>query len=66
MCSRRGWVTKMHCLFSSAAITFASPLRGGKGGVFVNTKMHRLFPRGNGNRGLLLEEKVARNVTDEV
>ena len=33
---------KMFCLFSSAVITFASPLRGGKGGVFVNTKMHRL------------------------
>ena len=38
---RRGRVTKMHCLFSSAVITFASPLRGGKGGVFVNTKMQR-------------------------
>ena len=34
-------VTKMHRLFSSAVITFASPLRGGKGGVFVHTKMHR-------------------------
>ena len=30
------------------------------------TKMYRLFPRGDGYGGLLLEEKVARNVTDEV
>ena len=32
---------KVFCLFLSAVITFASPLRGGKGGVFVNTKMQR-------------------------